>query len=150
MSIYKNFLFLFVFLPAVLSCESKSSYDIESDKMITDLNLEIKSLDDEYRTLVGELEKVSTVLNDQDIDTEIRKSIKKELLEGEDYKKQIDQWLSYLKMKRKIRHKSLIDRKNQKNLSEQAKEEIEAYFIQKKAKPIDRPWLKRYRTAIEL
>ncbi len=149
MSFLKFFL-IFHLIILLGACEPKGSYNIKSDEMIADLNKEIISLESDFKTLVDELEKVEVVLVDKDIDTEIRKSIKKEILEGEEYKKQIDQILSYLKLQRKSRHKSLMDRKKSPHLTTDAKEEVEAYFLQKKIKPLQRPWLERYRTAIEL
>ena len=133
-----------------LGCESKKRYDINSDKMIGDLNTRISSLEEDLKNLTGELEEVRGVLPDPDIDTELRKSLRKEIHEGDKYIKEINQWIAYLKVQRKQRYASLSERKDQENLEEQAKKEIKAYFVTKDLKPIKRPWLNRYRTAIEL
>lgn len=148
----KNLLFLalFTLFSFFLGCESKTSYNIDSDKAVEDLSTRITSLTEDLNTLTKELEEVKKVLEDKDIDSELRASIRKEILEGERYERTINQWLAYLKVQRKQRYNSLLARKGQKNLKEQAEQEVKAYFMQKKLKPIDRPWKERYRTAIEL
>lgn len=131
-------------------CESKNSYNINSDRAIEDMNKRIKSLNEDLGTLKTELKEVKMVLEDPDIDPELRASIRKEVHQGEKYAKEIDQWINFLKVRRKQRYKSLYERKKNKDLKEQAEKEIKAYFVEKELKPIKRPWLKRYRTAIEL
>lgn len=133
-----------------MGCESKSLYDIGSDKAISDMNSRIKSFEEDLNTLKGDLEKVREVLKDQDIDVELRKSLKKEIHEAEKYEKEIHQWLSYVKVQRKQRYNSLLRRKNSKTLSAEAEKEVKAYFMQKKLKPIKKGWKTRYKTAIEM
>ena len=135
-----------------LGCESKKLYDISGDPMLNDLNSRVTKIEEELKTLKDELKDVTKVLkeNGDDIDFELKNSLKKELIDGEVHEKNIVQWLSYLKIQRKQRHQSLYSRKDDPALVEQAKKESDEYFIQKKLKPIDKTWLKRYRTAIEL
>ena len=143
-------LLILALITLFFGCESKNRYDINSDKAIEDMNTRVKSLQSDLDILNGELKDVKKVLEDPDIDPEVRASIRKEVHQGERFAKEIDQWISFLKVRRKQRYKSLYDRKGQKNLREQAEREIKAYFTEKKLKPIKRPWLERYRTAIEL
>ena len=133
-----------------LGCESKESYDIDSDKAIGDMSIRIKSLEEDLNTLTTELKEVKAVLNDKDIDIELRKSIRKEVHEGENHEKVRHRSDAYLKVQRKQRYKSLLNRKMDKSLKSKAEKEVADYFQQKKLKPIKKPWLKRYRTAIEL
>lgn len=114
------------------------------------MNKRITSLSEELTTLTDELEQVKKVLNDPDIDAELRGSIRKEIHQGEKFKKEIDQWISFLKVRRKQRYNSLVDRKGQENLKEEAEKEVKAYFTEKKLKPIPKKWRDRHRTAIEL
>lgn len=149
--LYKN-LILLLFITSFLGCESKKLYDIASDPMLVDLNTRITTMKEEMASLEKDLADVRKVLkeNGEDIDFELKGSLKRELIEGEIHEKNITQWLSYLKIQRKQRHKSLVERKHLISLSESAKKESDEYFIQKDLKPIKKPWLKRYRTAIEL
>ena len=143
-------LFILLLITFFFGCESKNSYDIKSDKIIEDLNSRIKVLQEDLDSLTSELKDVKLVLKDPDIDTSLRQSIRKEIHEGEKYKKDILQWLSFLKVRRKRRYNSLLARKNSASLKDEATKEVRAYFVNKKLKPIARPWLERYRTAIEL
>jgi len=118
--------------------------------MIVDLNTRIGQLQEDLNTLSSELEQVRVVLKDNDIEVELRKSIRKEVLEGERYQREIEQWISYLKVQRKERYKSLHERKDQEELKKQALEEVARYNTQKELKPIKMPWKNRYKTAIEL
>lgn len=143
-------LIILLLATTLFGCESKITYDISSDKAVEDMNKRIASLQEDLTTLDSELQQVKGVLNDPDIDGELRDSIKKEIHQGEKYKKEINQWLAFLKIRRKKRYNSLVDRKNNENLKKQAEKEVEAYFVDKKLNPLARPWLNRYRTAIEL
>lgn len=145
-------LILLLLATLFLGCESKKLYDISSDPMLNDLNTRITTIEEELATMKKELEDVDKLLkeNGEDIDFELKNSLKKELIQGEVHEKDITQWLSYLKIQRKQRYKSLHDRKSSFSLVEEAKKESEEYFIQNKLKPIDKTWLKRYRTAIEM
>ncbi len=143
-------LIILAFISVFLGCESKNSYDISSDKAVNDLSIRIASLTEDLNTLKTELEEVKKVLDDPDIDAQLRGSIRKEIHQGEKYEKEIEQWISYLKIKRKKRYNSLVDRKGQENLKSQAEKEVEAYFVDKKLNPIKKDWKDRYRTAIEL
>lgn len=118
--------------------------------MIVDLNSRISQLQEDLNTLTSEIDQVRVVLKDNDIEVELKKSIRKEILQGERYQREIDQWISYLKVQRKQRYKSLNERSNEKDLNEQALEEIKRYNMQKELKPIQKPWKNRYKTAIEL
>ncbi len=140
-------LLLCIFL---FGCESKKTYDIDSDKVVADLSERINSLQEDLTTLNKELEEVKVVLKDKDIDTVLRKNIRKEIHEGKKYQKLIQQHIDYLKIRRKKRYQSLLDRKKSPELIEQAEQETKAYFMNKKLKPIERPWKDRYKTAIEL
>ncbi len=136
-----------------MGCESKKTYDIASDPMLKDLDSRVKEFEEDLNTLKTELAAVEKILNDNsndELDFELRNSLKKEVIEGEVYEKDINQWLAYLKIQRKQRYQSLYARKDKESLVEEAKRESEEYFIQKKLKPIEKPWLERYRTAIEL
>jgi hypothetical protein len=150
MRLLSQILFLLVFSGAFLGCESKNSYDIGSDKAVEDMSLRISSLDSDLKVLKEELAEIKKVLKDPDIDAELRSSVRKEIHEGEKHVKDIQQWISYLKVRRKKRYNSLVDRKGQPNLKEEAQKEVEAYFMDKKLNPIKRKWKDRYRTAIEL
>jgi hypothetical protein len=114
------------------------------------MSTQITSLNEDLTKLKEELEQVKEVLNDPDIDAALRESIRKEIHQGEKFKKEIQQWIDLLKIRRMKRYNSLIDRKGQKGLKEQANKEVEEYFIDKKLNPIKRAWKDRYRTAIEL
>ncbi len=118
--------------------------------MIVDLNTRIGQLQEDLTTLTSEIDQVRVVLNDNDIAVELKKSIRKEILEGERYQREIEQWISYLKVQRKQRYASLHERKDQNNLKEQALAEVGRYNMQKELKPIKTPWKNRYKTAIEL
>ena len=131
-------------------CESKKAYDIASDKAIADMSSRIASLEQDFNELSADLEKVKKVLNKPGLKTDIRAGVRREIHEGERYKKEIDQWISYLKIRRKKRHRSLFKRKDQENLEEVAQKEVRAYFMEKKLKPIPRNWNDRYRVVIEL
>ncbi len=133
-----------------LGCESKKSYDISGDKAIEDMTTRITSLQEDLTTLNDELDSVKKVLDDPDIDSELRASIRREVHEGDKHVKDLEQWIAFLKVRRKQRHKSLVDRKGQENLKELAEKEVEAYFLEKKLKPIPKKWQDLYRTAIEL
>jgi regulatory protein YycI of two-component signal transduction system YycFG len=142
---------LFMLLLSLLgSCTPKDRYDIDNDKIISDLNSQIKTLEEDLNTLNNELDQVKVVLNDKDIDADLRASIRKEIHEGDKYVKEIDQWLSYFKVQRKQRYKSLYLRKDSSDLIKEAEVEAEAFFINKKLKPLVPTWKERYRTAIEL
>ena len=146
-------LIILVLALGFLGCESKKTYDIQSDPMLKDLDTRVKELEEDLNTLVTELKAVQKVLDDNsndELDFELRNSLKKEIIEGEVHQKNINQWLSYLKIQRKQRFQSLYARKEQESLSDEAKKESEEYFLQKKLKPIEKPWLDRHRTAIEL
>ena len=143
-------LIIFAFALSFLGCESKNSYNINSDKAVLDMNTRITELEDDLNTLTTELKDVRKVLEDPDIDTQLRASIRREIHEGEVHEKALVQWIDFLKIRRKKRYNSLVDRKNQENLKEQAEKEVKAYFVEKKLKPIDKKWKKRYKTAIEL
>ena len=133
-----------------LGCESKNSYNPKKDEIILDLNTRISSLQGDLDILQKELEEVEVVLKDPDIDSELRKSIRKEIHEGRRHEKTLEQWIAFLKVRQNKRFKSLKLRKGQKGLQEQVKKEIHEYNIDKKLNTIPRPWLKRYKTAIEL
>ena len=145
-----RFLLILAISSLFIGCEGKKSYDIGSDKAVSDMSTRIKSLEEDLSSLTTELGEVRAVLVDQDLDAELRKSIKKEILEGEKYKKEITQWLSYIKIQRKRRYNSLLSRKDQESLIKDAEIEVSTYFLQKKMKPIEKRWRNRYRTAIEL
>ena len=133
-----------------LGCESKKQYDISSDQVVSDLNTRIATMEEELKTLESELNEVRSVRDDKNISLELRTSIRKEIHEGDKHEKSLQQWIAYLKVQRKQRYASLVARKEQETLLDDAKREAAAYFLQKKLKPIQKPWLKRYRTAIEL
>ena len=118
--------------------------------MISDLSVLIKEFEDDRKKLEQENTEVQNVLEDEDLDTELRESLKKEIHEGQRYMRSIDQWVAYLKVKRKNRCASLYKRKDQESLIGEAKAEVRAYKTQKRLKPIKTPWRNRYRTAIEL
>ena len=133
-----------------MGCESKNSYDIGSDKAVEDLSIRIKSLDEDLGILKEEIDQVKKVLEDPDIDAQLRASIRREIHEGEKHQKKLRQWIDFLKIRRKKRYNSLVDRKGQDGLREQAEREVEEYFQDKKLNPIKKEWKNRYRTAIEL
>ena len=133
-----------------LGCESKNSYDIQSDQAVADLSTRIKSLEEDLNGLTEELAQVRKVLDDPDIDAELRGSIRKEIHEGDKHLHEIEQWIAFLKIRRKKRYNSLVDRQNSPKLKEQAEKEVKDYFMDKKLNPIQRGWKNRYRTAIEL
>ena len=150
MLVFFRNLIIFALIFSFFGCESKNSYDINSDEAISDMNVRIVSLEEDLKNITEDLDKVRKVLKDPDIDPDLRASIRKEVHQGETFMKEIDQWISFLKVRRKQRYKSLHDRRKSEKLAEQAKREVDAYFMEKKLKPIKRPWLDRYRTAIEL
>lgn len=150
MYLFVRIVLILSFLGVFAGCEGKKTYDIDSDKAVLDLSSRIQSLEEDLNTLNTEIVEVKAVLKDKDIDTELRKSIKKEILEGEKHKKDINQWVSYLKIQRRQRYNSLLGRKGEESLIKEAEDEVKAYFLQKKLKPIDKRWKNRYRTAIEL
>lgn len=133
----------------ILGCNSKKSYNIGADKVIADLTTRIASLDEDLQALNNDLEDVKKALKDKDIDTELRKSLRKEKHEADKHAKDINQWIAYMKIQRKQRYKSLIERKSDENFAERAKKEVKEYFVQKDLKPIPKKWKNRYRTAIE-
>ncbi len=133
-----------------LGCESKKNYDIGSDKMISDLNIRISSLQEDMTALTNDLDQVKVVLDDKDIDAELRKNIKREVLEGDLHKKKLQQHIDFLKIKRKKRYRSLYERKSSNTLKEEAEKEIKAYFVDKELNPIKKTWNDRFRTAVEL
>ncbi len=143
-------LIIFVFISTFLGCESKNSYDIGSDRAVEDLGIRITSLTEDLTTLKSELADVRKVLDDPDIDAQLRASIRREIHQGEKFVKEIEQWVAFLKIRRKKRYNSLVDRKGSTTLKEEAEKEVEAYFVDKKLNPIHREWKERYRTAIEL
>jgi hypothetical protein len=145
-----RFVILYLFLSLSLGCTGDNSYNIGKDAVIADLNSRIGELNEELTTLTSELDQVRVVLDDKEIDIELKKSVRKEILEGERHILDIEQWIAYLKVQRKQRYQSLKAREGQKGLSEQAKAETTEYFAQKKLKPIKKAWLERYRTAVEL
>lgn len=138
---------ILLLITILLGCESKKTYDIDGDLAIKDLNERISTLQNDLNTLTTDLAKVRESMKDMDVAVEFRTSLRKELHEGEKHMEDISQWIDLLKIQRKQRHKSLIERKNQPDLIEVAQKEVEAYFIQTKLKPIKRPWENRYRTA---
>ena len=145
-------LILFVLITSLLGCESKKLYDIPSDPMLVDLSERVSTIDGELAALKKDMEDIRKLLkeNGDDIDFELKGSLKKELLEGDVHEKNILQWVSYLKIQRKQRYSSLMSRKDQETLVDEAKKESDEYFLHKKLNPIKKPWLTRYRTAIEL
>lgn len=150
MLFYLRLSLFLLFFSLSVGCSGKSSYNIQSDAMIVDLNTRIGQLQEDLTTLTSEIDQVRVVLNDNDIAVELKKSIRKEILEGERYQREIEQWISYLKVQRKQRYASLHERKDQNNLKEQALAEVGRYNMQKELKPIKTPWKNRYKTAIEL
>lgn len=144
-----NLLFLLLTL-CFLGCESKKTYDISSDKAVADMNTQLADLESDLKELNADLDEVRKVLNDTDIDAELRESVRKEIHEGDRHIKDIEQWIDYIKIRRKKRYNSLVDRKDMENLTEIAEKEVEAYFMEQKLKPIEKKWKDRYRTAIEL
>ena len=72
-----------------LGCESKKSYNISSDPMLTDLVSRITTMETELTSLRKELGEVRKVLktDEDEIDFELRNSLKKELLEGDVHEK---------------------------------------------------------------
>ena len=130
------------------------SYNVASDPMIVDLSKDIKDLDETKKKLDEELAKVSAVLKDfdADLDTEMRASVQREIHEGEEAQKKLSQELDYLIVKRKQRYNSLRIRKEHKvaDLKTAAKKEADEYFLQKKLKPMQKPWEKRYRAALDI
>jgi predicted nucleic acid-binding Zn-ribbon protein len=133
-----------------LGCESKKSYDIYNDKAVEDMTTQITELNEDLTKLSEEISKIEKVLDDPDLDTQLRANIRKEVLEGNKHIKDIEQWIAYLKIRRKKRYNSLVDRKGQDNLAEEAEAEVKAYFLEKELKPIPKKWRERFRTAIEL
>lgn len=151
MTYFLRNLLIFVLVTTFLGCESKNSYNINSDKAIADMSVRIEELNSDLNTLKEELAAVKKVLDDKDIDTDLRNSIRTEIHEGEKHRRDIEQWLAYLKIQRKERYQSLLDRQKNKTLDvDQVNKEVKAYFLHKKLKPIDKKWKNRYKTAIEL
>lgn len=150
MVFFVRILSFFVIFLGLLGCESKSGYSISSDASIVDLGKRIASLEEDQRELEMDVEKVKKNYDDPDIKPELRANIRKELHEAEYFLKKIDQWISFLKIRRKFRYESLYKRRQLSNLRELAAKENEAYFVDKKFKPIKRIWRDRYKTAIEL
>lgn len=143
------FLYLFV-LFAFAACKSDKPYDINNDIVIVTLNGELTVLEEDLKALDTDLVAVRKVIDDPELSAELRASLRKELLEGDEHQKHIEQWIAYFKVQRKQRHQSLMDRKALPDLEKIATEEAEGFLSQLKQKPLKRPWLDRYRTAIEL
>lgn len=150
MYFYSRIVLFLIFSLVFFGCESKIPFNPDKDEVILDMNQRIELLKSDLTSLQGDLTEVEKVLNDPDIDSDLRNSIRKEIHEGRRYEKQIEQWIAYLKVRQNKRYKSLKLREGQADLKNQVKKEVKEYEIDKKLNPIERPWLDRYRTAIEL
>ena len=151
MVIFLKIPLILLFLLVFSGCFGKGTYDIATDKAILDMDTDIEMLSGELKKIKEDAEKVKKALEDINLDSELREGAQKELFESDYWQKKLFEMIAYRKIKKRQRLESLNERKEKgEDFGEQAKKEVDAYFLHKELHPIKKDWEMRFRSAIDI